>query len=165
MFVPTSHSTHCLINNLNIEKTLPQNRCYFTGRKRLPRDHMMIPQSKRELLGSVYPRYLKSGKKKTKIADEFVAATGFILPNNAPLNHFNTQNPPLLEKKYWQLTYRAVTQPGNSHNTPLKPVCQTLYISPPANKNYHLCGIINKNRCSFQCLVFALNSCGFDLVI
>ena len=39
---------------------------------------MMSQQSKRELLEAVHPRYLKAGKKeKTKIADEFVAATGY----------------------------------------------------------------------------------------
>jgi len=39
---------------------------------------MMSQRSKRELLEAVYPRYLKANKKgKTKIADEFVAATGY----------------------------------------------------------------------------------------
>jgi len=39
---------------------------------------MMSQQSKRELLEAVHARYLKAGKKeKTKIVDEFVAATGY----------------------------------------------------------------------------------------
>jgi hypothetical protein len=39
---------------------------------------MMSQRSKRELLEAVYPRYLKANKKgKTKIVDEFVAATGY----------------------------------------------------------------------------------------
>jgi hypothetical protein len=46
--------------------------------KRLPREPMMSQRSKRELLEAVYPRYLKANRKgKTKIADEFVAATGY----------------------------------------------------------------------------------------
>jgi hypothetical protein len=50
----------------------------LSAKKVKPREPMMSQKSKRELLEAIHPRYLKANKKvKTRIIDEFVAATGY----------------------------------------------------------------------------------------
>ena len=56
-----------------------QEKCYFPiGEQADRRSDMMSLKSKRELLETVQPRYLKANKReKQKILDEFTCATGY----------------------------------------------------------------------------------------
>jgi hypothetical protein len=58
---------------------LPQNKCYSKARSEdLEIEKMMSKRSKQELTAENYPRYLKANNaEKTKILDEFTAATGY----------------------------------------------------------------------------------------
>jgi hypothetical protein len=61
------------------EVSLHQEKCYFPiGEKANRRSNTMSLKSKRELVETVRPRYLKANKgEKQKILDEFTCATGY----------------------------------------------------------------------------------------